>query len=291
MKFGPYSFEASNLDKELFPESGFTKSDLIEYYTEVADYLLPHAKDRPLAMHRFPDGIEGKDFFQKDVPDYFPDWIHTVEVEREEGSIHMLTADNKATLAYLGQQACIAAHVFLSCTPQLRQPDKMLFDLDPPQDRFDLVVEAAKALREHLERVYGLMAFVMTSGSAGLHVVVPLRPQADFERVRSFARRVSEEVVEQHPDDFTVEMRKDKREGRLLIDYLRNSYGQHSIVPYGVRALPGAPVATPLDWEEVSRLKNGAQTYNIGSVLRRLGQKGDPWKGIAKKRQALPEAG
>lgn len=291
MNFGPYSFEASNLDKELFPESGFTKSDLIEYYTEVADYLLPHAKGRPLAMHRFPDGIEGKDFFQKDVPDYFPEWINTETVEREQGRIKMVTAENEATLAYLANQASIALHVFLSQVGQLKRPDKMLFDLDPPAGRFDLVLEAAKAIQEHLDREYSLPAYVMTSGSAGMHVVVPLQPKATFDTVRDFAKKVSEEVAEQSPGDFTTKVRKDKREGRLFIDYLRNSYGQHSIVPYGVRALPGAPVATPLEWEEVSRLKNGAQTYNIGSVLRRLGQKRDPWKGMAKKRRALPERG
>lgn len=289
MNFGPYSFEASKLDKVLFPEANYTKADLIEYYVKVAEYLLPHAKERPLAMHRFPDGIDGKDFFQKDVPDYFPDWINRVGVEREEGRLQMLTAENKATLAYLGNQACIAPHVFLSRADHLQQPDKMLFDLDPPEGRFDLVVKAATVLHQQLEESYGLPAYVMTSGSAGLHVVVPLRPKAGFDAVRKFAKQVSEEAVAQSPGNFTLEVRKDKRKGRLFIDYLRNSYGQHSILPYGLRALPQAPVATPLDWEEIGQLEQGAQTYTIRSVLRRLGQKGDPWEGLYQAGVTLPE--
>ena len=289
MNFGPHSFEVSKPEKELFPESGFSKEDLIHYYTKVAGDLLPHAEGRPLAMHRFPDGIEGKDFFQKDVPDYFPDWISTVKVKREQGSIDMLTLENKATLAYLANQACIAPHIFLSRAGHIDQPDKMLFDLDPPEDGFDLVIKAARALRDHLAEAYDMAAYVMTSGSAGLHLVVPLKPKAKFDTVRDFAKKVSEEVAEQSPEEFTIEVRKEKRDGRLFIDYLRNSYGQHSIVPYGVRALPGAPVATPLDWDEIGQLKNGAQSYNIRSVPKRLGQKGDPWEGIYGKGMVLPD--
>lgn len=283
MKFGPHSFEASNLDKVLFPGDGITKGDLIDYYVKVAEYMLPHVQDRPLAMHRFPDGIDGKDFFQKNVPDYFPGWIVTASVKREDGSkIDMVLANNTATLAYLANQACIAPHIWLSRADKIDRPDKMIFDLDPPQGHFDLVIKAARALREVLASEHDLDAYAMTTGSKGMHVVVPLRRTRPFDEVRQAARGICEELAEAYPDDFTTEVRKDKRRGRLFLDYLRNSYGQHSIAPYGVRALPGAPVATPLDWDELGSLDKDAQTYTLRNIFRRLGQKGAVWEKTAK---------
>ena len=279
MKFGPHSFEPSNLDKVFFPEAEITKGDLIDYYAKVAEYMLPHVQDRPLAMHRFPDGIDGKDFFQKKVPDYFPDWIKTVSVEREDGSkIEMVLANNAATLAYLANQACIAPHVWLSRADKLDRPDKMIFDLDPPEGHFDLVIKAARALREVLATEHDLDASVMTTGSKGMHVVVPLRRTRPFEEVRQLAHDICDELAGAYPNDFTTQVRKNKRKGRLFLDYLRNAYAQHSIAPYGVRALPGAPVATPLDWEELGSLDRGAQTYTIKNIFRRLGQKGAVWE-------------
>jgi bifunctional non-homologous end joining protein LigD len=287
MQFGPYSFEPSRLDKVLFPDSGFTKGDLIDYYSRIAEFMLPHLADRPLAMRRFPDGIRAEGFFQKTVPDYFPEWIQRTEVEREEGRISMLLVNNKATLAYLADQACIEHHVFPSRANHLRAPDKMIFDLDPPEEGFRLVIRAASALREILEAEQGLRAFVMTTGSRGLHVVVPLKPQLDFDPVRDYAHRICSELASRYPEDFTTEMRKDKRRGRLFLDYLRNAYGQHSIAPYGLRALPGAPVATPLHWEELDQLDGGAQTYRLKTIFRRLEQGGDPWKGWSRHARQL----
>ncbi len=287
MQFGPYSFEASNLEKVLFPDKGITKGDMIDYYIKVADTMLPYLKDRPLAMHRFPDGIKGKDFFQKDVPDYFPEWIETARVKREKGSIDMVLANNAATLAYLANQACIAPHIFLSRAADLRKPDKMIFDLDPPEGRFELAWEAALRLREELEERRGLAAFVMTTGSEGLHVVVPLKADLDFDKVRDYARDLCDSLAKKFPDEMTTEIRKDKRKGRLFLDYLRNSYGQHSIAPYGLRALPGAPVATPLAWEELDGLKKGARSFNLSNLFQRLENRGDPWKGMGRRAQAL----
>ncbi|MCO6493245.1 MAG: non-homologous end-joining DNA ligase [Phaeodactylibacter sp.] len=288
MKFEKYSFEPSKLDKVLFPKAEITKKNLIDYYSKVSEYMLPHLKGRPLAMHRFPDGINGKAFFQKEVPDYFPEWVDRAEVERkEEGPVVMVVAKNAATLAYLANQACIAIHAWPARRGRLNQPDKMVFDLDPPAGRFDLVIKAARILRGELEEQRGLPAFVMTSGSEGLHVVVPLRPEANFDAVRDYARKVCEILAEAYPDDFTTETRKEKRRGRLFLDYLRNSYGQHSIAPYSVRAIGSAPVATPLDWKELERLDKGAQSYAMNNVFRRLGQKGDPWKGMWQGAPAL----
>lgn len=288
MKFGPYSFEPTNREKILFPTSGLTKGDLIDYYIRVSNFMVPHLKNRPLAMHRFPDGIEGKNFFQKNVPDYFPEWIKTIEIEREEGdSIQMVLANNAATLAYLSNQAVITPHIFLSRAEKLHHPDKMIFDLDPPAGRFDLVVKAAKALRHHLEQSHQLRSFIMTTGSKGLHVVVPLNTDYDFDAVRDFARRLCDALADQYPDDFTTEIRKDKRGQRLFLDYLRNSYGQHSVAPYAVRALPGAPVATPLHWEELDRLTNASQTFTVANISQRLQDSGDAWAGMMRYARKL----
>lgn len=288
MQFGPYSFEASHTDKVLFPDSGLTKGDLIDYYVRIADHFIRHAADRPLAMHRFPDGIRTRGFFQKEVPDYFPEWVQTVEVHRkEEGPIRMVLANNTATLAYLANQATIAPHLFLSSKGSLDKPDKMLFDLDPPDGRFDLVVKAAKELHKRLENAHGLTAFVMTTGSRGMHVVVPLRPEKAWEDVREFAREVCDGLADEFPDSFTTEVRKEKRKDRLFLDFLRNAFGQHSIAPYGVRALPGAPVATPLKWDEIDGLENGARTFTMQNLPHRLEDRGDAWKGFGRHAQSL----
>ncbi|MDX1684223.1 MAG: non-homologous end-joining DNA ligase [Saprospiraceae bacterium] len=285
MRFGPYTFDTSNLNKVIFPEIDLTKGDLIDYYVSISNYMLPHTISRPLAMHRFPDGINGDNFFQKSVPDYFPDWIKTTEIEREEGSLKMLSANNKATLAYIANQACITPHVFLSTTKNIDKPDKMVFDLDPPENGFNLVVKAAKLLRTVLTEERGLNAYVMTTGSRGMHVVVPLRPELDYDKVRDYAREVCEELGERNSQEFTTEVRKSKRKGRLFLDYLRNSYGQHSVTPYALRAISGAPVATPVEWDELEDLPNGSQSYNFKNIFKRLGQTGDPWKDI--KRHAV----
>jgi bifunctional non-homologous end joining protein LigD len=149
------------------------------------------------------------------------------------------------------------------------------------------VVKAARALRRLLEEDRALKTFVMTTGSRGLHVVVPLRPETPFDAVREYARAVCDELAAQYPDAFTTEHRKEKRRDRLFLDYLRNAYGQHSILPYGVRALPGAPVATPLQWSELDHLPEGARSYRLSNIFRRLDKKGDPWKGMKRHARKL----
>ncbi|MCB0664863.1 MAG: non-homologous end-joining DNA ligase [Saprospiraceae bacterium] len=281
MRFGPYSFKVSNQDKILFPEDEISKGDLLEYYMAISDYALPYIENRPIAMHRFPDGIAGKDFFQKDIPAYFPSWIKRIDVAREEGSIKMLLANNKATMAYLANQACIAPHAFLSKVPDLNIPDRIIFDLDPPEGRFDLVVAAAQGLKRIIESK-GHTAFIMTTGSSGMHIYVPIRQEYSFEIVRDYAHMICTQLSGHNPELFTTEIRKEKRKGRLFLDYLRNSYGQHSIIPYGIRALPKAPVATPLLWEEIENLPEGSRTFNLANIFSRLDTTGDVWKGMQR---------
>jgi bifunctional non-homologous end joining protein LigD len=282
--------ELSNLEKVFFPRDGITKGQLIDYYRRIAETMLPYVKDRPITMHRFPDGIDEEGFYQKEAPDYFPGWVRrvSIEVEGEGATQPQVVCDDAATLVYLAEEACITPHVWLSRVDQIRYPDRLIFDLDPPDGDFEPVRSAAKSLRALLDEL-GLTSVVMTTGSRGLHVVVPLDRHSDFDEVRAFAKRVGAVMQEREPERLTVEMSKKKRGDRLFLDYLRNSYAQHAVAPYAVRPRPGAPVATPLDWEELSDGDLNSQTYNIGNIFRRLGQKQDPWGGMTDESSSLKE--
>ncbi|MGA9538381.1 MAG: non-homologous end-joining DNA ligase [Desulfobacterales bacterium] len=288
MKVDSRSIELSNRDKVLFPEDDITKGDLIDYYHRMADRILPYLEERPVMLQRFPDGIAETGFYQKQVSGYFPDWITKVTVglkDRDEVR-SMVVCNDAATLVYLANQACITLHAWLSRRASLDRPDRMIFDLDPATDDFAAVREAARHLREVIEHV-GLTPYVMTTGSKGLHVAVPLKPGASFEAVRDFARKLATYVADQHADRYTVEPRKEKREQRLFLDYLRNGYGQTVVVPYAIRAKAGAAIATPLDWEELSDSSLRSNRYTLRNIFRRLGQKDDPWADMGRNARGL----
>jgi bifunctional non-homologous end joining protein LigD len=278
----------SNLDKVFFPDNGVSKGDLIDYYRRIAEVMLPHMAGRPISMQRFPDGIAEEGFYQKEAPAYFPEWVERAQVwvEEEESHQPQVICSNAATLVYLANQACITPHVWLSRRDKLYYPDRMVFDLDPPDGDFEPVRSAALAVREALD-ANGLKSFIMTTGSRGLHVVVPLAREAEFDEVRKGARHLAEQVAHQAPDRLTVEMTKVDRQGRLFLDYLRNSYGQTTVAPYAVRAKPGAPVATPLDWDELDDTGLNSQSYTMQNIFRRLGQKDDPWRDMREQAQSL----
>jgi len=278
IKVGSHTVEISNAEKVFFPEQGITKGDLIDYYLRIADTMLPYIRERPITMHRFPDGIEGEGFYEKEAPDYFPGWVKRVSVKlKEDGSQLEIVCDNAATLAYLADQACITPHVWLSRADRLNHPDRMILDLDPSGNDFEQVRSAARLLKNLLEEI-GLLPFVMTTGSRGLHVVVPLDRSADFDTVRTFAQDAARLLANREPDVFSIEPRKGRRRGRLFLDYLRNAYAQTAVPPYAVRPKPGAPVATPIDWSELTNVS--PQQYTIQNIFRRLDRKSDPWKGI-----------
>jgi bifunctional non-homologous end joining protein LigD len=286
-----HKINIERLDKVLFPASEITKGDLIDYYNRMAGTMLPHMRGRPLTMQRFPDGVEESGFYQKEAPDYFPDWIRrvSIRVEEEGGEQDQIICENAATLVYLANQACITPHIWLSRADKINFPDKLMFDLDPPDHDFAPVRQAAQDLHVLLADL-SLESFVMTTGSRGLHVVVPLKRTLDFDSVRDFAHSAAELLAKRRPDRITIAQRKQKRQGKLFIDYLRNAYGQNSVAPYALRALPGAPVATPLDWSELDNPQLESQSYNLNSIFRRLGQKEDPWKEIMEKACSLDEA-
>jgi bifunctional non-homologous end joining protein LigD len=285
IKIGKRSIELSNTDKVFFPDSGITKGELIEYYQRIADTMLPHLRERPLTMHRFPDGIDGEGFYQKELPDYFPGWAERAEMAKEGGKTTYLLCNNAATLVYLANQACITPHIWLSRADKPEHPDTIIFDLDPPDDDFSPVKRAALELRDLLSEL-GLAPFVKTSGSKGLHVVVPVDRSLDYDRVRPFARDVAVLLAGRLPDLVTTEQRKVKRQKKVYADTFRNSYAQTAVAPYAVRALPGAPVATPLEWDELKQYDTGPQ-YTIENIFRRLSQRGDPWSDITRHARGL----
>jgi bifunctional non-homologous end joining protein LigD len=287
---GGRTFEADNLDKVIFPKERITQGDLLDYYRRIADTILPHLQGRPLTMQRFPDGIEEQGFYQKEAPDYFPDWIRraSIQLKGEDRAQDQVVCDDAATLAYLVDQGCITLHVWESRADKLDHPDRLVFDLDPPDPGFELVRQGAQALRDTVDEV-GLVPFAMTTGSRGIHIVTPLDQSASFDTARAFARDLAELVAIRSPHRFTTEMRKADRGERLFLDYLRNAYGQTSVAPYAVRAKEGAPVATPMDWDELQDSSLHAQSYTVKNILRRLGQKKDPWRDMMQHARSLKE--
>ncbi len=280
MRIDNRPIDISRPDKLLFPDSGISKRDLADYYRRIAPTMLPHIRDRALTLHRFPDGIDAEGFFQQNTPDYFPDWIARARLPKENGEkVEHCVCNDAATLVYLAGQACITPHAWLAHADRPRHPDRMIFDLDPSGDDFAAVRRAARTLHAILDAI-GLTSFVMTTGSRGLHVTVPLDASGDFDASRAFARRVAELAATREPDRLTTEQRKDRRGRRLYLDVMRNAYGQTAVAPYAVRAKPGAPVAMPLAWNELGDGRLRADRYRVSNAFRRLAQKPDPWRDI-----------
>lgn len=277
--------DVSNRDKVLFPDDGITKGELVDYYGAVADVMVPHVRDRPVTIHRFPDGIDKGGFLQKNVSRHFPDWIKTVTVEKSGGATTYALCNDAATLRYLANQAAITFHVWPSRADKLDYPDRLIFDLDPSVDEFKIVRETALTLRGILEEL-GLVPFLMTTGSRGLHVVTPLDRSETFHEVREFADAVAGLLVEKDPDRLTTEFSKANRGDRLFVDTGRNAYAQHAVAAYSVRPMPRAPVATPIGWDELdgSLRPDG---FTLRDVPERTAVTGDPWEGISRRARSL----
>jgi bifunctional non-homologous end joining protein LigD len=288
IKASGHGVKLSNTEKVLFPADDITKGDLIGYYRDVASAMVPYLRDRPLAMARHPDGIEGERIFQKNVPDYFPDWVRRERVAKQNGEVLHAVCDNAATLVYLANQACIEPHIFLSRIDRLDDPDQMVFDLDPVDpSRFEDARRAALELRRLLEEELELTTFVKTTGGKGLHVHVPLNRDAGFDDVREVARQIAEILADAHPKQMTTEQRKNKRGDRLFLDIMRNAYAQTVVAPLSVRARPGAHVATPLHWEEIEDSQLTPERFTMPSVLKRLEEVDDPWSRLGRHRHGL----
>ena len=289
LRIGSRTVVLTHADKVLFPgPPPLTKLDLAEYYGRVAETMLPHLAGRPVSMQRFPDGIGHEGFFQKEIGPYFPQWAARVAVPKEGGTVTQLLCEEAATLVYLADLACITPHVWLSRADRPRHPDRLIFDLDPPDDGFERVRAAAALVRALLHDL-GLTSYVMTTGSRGVHVVAPLDRMAEFDAVRAFARDAAGLLAHRHPGDLTVEARIDKRGRRLFLDTARNAYAQTGVAPYAVRARPGAPVATPLEWDELEERGLDARRYRMSNLFERLDRRGDAWREIGRHAQSLTE--
>jgi bifunctional non-homologous end joining protein LigD len=281
--------EVSRPEKVLFPEDGITKGDLIEYYARIAPHMLPQLTDRPLTLERYPNGIQSKRFFQKEVSSYFPSWIHTVTVPKAGGTVTHVVCNDTATLVYLANQACITPHIFLSRTDKLEVPDQLVFDLDPQGDDFEPVRTTALDFKQLLDEL-ALPAFLKTTGSRGLHVVVPLRRREKYDAVRGFAREVAALIVSQAPQDRTMEQLKANRGSRVFIDTNRTGYAQLVAPAYAVRARNGAPVSVPLAWSELRKRDLRSNDFTIRNLFQRLETIPDPWADFWESGVTLTDA-
>ncbi|WP_206306930.1 non-homologous end-joining DNA ligase [Streptomyces sp. F001] len=291
VRVGRRTVEVQRPDKVLFPGGGdakeYTKSDLVDYYRAVAPFMLPQLRGRPLMLERHPDGLDGPQFMQKNTPDTYPDWITRVEVPKEGGTVCHTVCDNTATLVHLADQACITLHRWLSRTGRLESPDRMVFDLDPSGDSFAPVREAARLLGELLGELK-LPSALMTTGSRGLHVIVPVGGHHGFDEVREFARDVADTLAAAHPDRLTTAARKKDRGDRLYLDVQRNAYAQTAVVPFTVRARPGAPVAVPVTWDQLDEPDFGPRRWTIADAADQA--RTDPWADMPSRGRALGPA-
>ncbi|MGI5135798.1 MULTISPECIES: non-homologous end-joining DNA ligase [unclassified Streptomyces] len=290
VRVGRREVEIHRPDKVLFPGDGdgkeYTKADLVAYYRAVARFMLPHLRGRPLMLERHPDGVGGPRFMQKNTPEHYPDWIHRVEVPKEGGTVCHTVCDDTATLVYLADQACLTLHRWLSRVGRPERPDRIVFDLDPsvPErhegtrgDDFGQVRRAAQLLEELLGELR-LPSGLMTTGSRGLHVVVPVSGDHDFDEAREFAKDVAETLADAHPDLLTTAARKKDRGDRLYLDVQRNAYAQTAVAPFSVRALPGAPVAMPLSWDQLDDPGLDARRWTVADALDQA--RTEPWDGL-----------
>jgi bifunctional non-homologous end joining protein LigD len=278
----------SHPDKLLFTDPAITKRALAEHYENVAEAMLPHVRDRPLALQAFPNGIDQKGFFMKSVPRYFPEWIDTVTVPKKGGTLTQVVANHAADLVYLAGQNVVTPHIWLSRADEPRQPDRLIIDFDPsPGVSFADVRAAARDAGERL-RDAGLATFAMVTGSRGIHVVSPLRRGPSFGDVHTFAHAIAEAMVADNPQRLTLEWHREERGARIFVDVNRINYAQHAVAPYGVRPRSGGPVAMPIAWEELSDAKLVPDKWTVATAADRLRSEGDQWKGITRRARALP---
>jgi bifunctional non-homologous end joining protein LigD len=266
----------TNLGKVFWPAEGYTKGDLIGYYDAIAPWLVPYLRDRPIVLTRYPDGIAGKSFFQKDAPDFAPAWVRRERIYSRdtERDIDYFVVDDAETLRYVANMGTIPIHVWNARVAALERPDWLVLDLDPKGAPFTHVVRVAQALHRLLDDL-GLPGCVKTSGATGLHILVPLGARYTHEQTRTLARLLAMLVVQAVPDIATVARPLAARGGKVYVDFGQNGHGQTIVAPFSVRPLPGAPVSCPLDWEEVTaRLDPGR--FTIRTVPRRFARRADP---------------
>jgi bifunctional non-homologous end joining protein LigD len=284
--------ELSSRDRVLFPEDGITKGDLFEYYEQVAPALLPHLRDRPFTMKRWREGLPGGSFFQKQAPKGIPDWIPTRRFQTfpREGGPRMVDfplVNSVDALLWMVQMHCIDMNAWYSRVDKPDRPDFVLFDLDPPDDGFALAITVAHRIRAALDELE-LVSYVKTSGADGIHVLVPIARRHGFDETYEFAELLSRKLEREHPGEVTTEWLKRKRSG-VLVDHRQNGWGKTIASVYSVRPKPGAPVSTPLLWDELTDDVR-PRRFTMGVVLERVGRLGDLFEPVLHGKQGLGAA-
>ena len=273
----------TNLNKVFWPEEGYTKGDLIEYYRAISRWLLPYMADRPVVLTRYPDGIEGKNFYQKDAPEWTPAWVRTVSVwsQSTEKEIRYFVCEDEESLLYLANLGAIPLHLWSSRASSLPQPDWCILDLDPKGAPFEHVVKIALAIRDLCEEL-DMPSFVKTSGSTGLHVLLPLGRQVTYDQSRAIGELLARIIVNELPEIATVTRSPARRGGKVYVDYLQNRHGQLLVAPFCVRPLPKAPVSAPLSWREVNRGLH-IERFTMENMVKRMRRmKRDPLSAVLK---------
>ncbi len=286
-----HTLKFTNLPKIFYPDQGYTKRDVINYYDAVSPWILPHLKDRPLSLKRYPNGIKEDFFFQKNVHEVVAPWLRTewIDSEHNGAPIKYVFAQDRASLLYLANLGCIDQNPWMSRVPHLDNPDFILIDLDPQECSYDLIVDAALMVRRVLDQI-GLTGYPKTTGGDGMHVYIPVETDHTYEETRTFAELIARLVVHQKPDMFTTPRSVSKRQkNRVYFDYLQNGKSKTIAAPYVLRAYDGAPVATPLEWREVKHGLRPAQ-FHINNAMERFREKGDLFAGVLKQPQRLDEA-
>ncbi len=280
----------SNPAKVFFPEDGYTKSDLLDAYRELAPWLLPYLADRPVVLTRYPDGIHGKNFFQKDAPAFIPQWLRTERMwsQHAEREIDYFVLEDLDSLLYVVNLASIPLHIWASRVATLARPDWATIDLDPKDAAFEHVVRIAQSIKRLCDAI-GLPAYLKTSGSTGLHILMPLGEQCTYDQARSLAELISRVVAHELPDIATISRAIGHRQGKVYLDFVQNGHGRVLAAPFCVRPLPTAPISMPLDWAELESLASPRQ-FNLSNVRERLAGWSDPMRAVMTDQPDLPAA-
>lgn len=273
----------THLDKPYFPERGYTKGDLIDYYRAVSDFMLPYLKGRPHSLKRNPEGYNGFSFFQKDITFQVPSFVGkiTIHSDSTDEDVHYMVCNNESTLLYMAQLGCIEINPWNSRVSALGRPDWLVIDLDPVEVEFTDVVKVAKTVHEVCEE-WKVPNFPKTSGKRGIHIYVPLHAKYDYDQARDFAHLIAIEVNKRQPKLTSLERSPSKRKHKVYLDYLQNSEGQTLAAPYSVRPTIDATVSTPLHWDEVNA-RLTPQRFTIKNIPQRLEKEGDLWEGVRGK--------
>jgi len=274
-------------DKLFWPEEGYTKLDLARFYESVFPKLQPYVQDRMLSLERCPNGMSGQCFYQKEAPKGLPEGTPTKLIRHQKRAVHYVVGGRIETQIALVNLGCIPVHVWGSCANHPRQPDWVVFDIDPGSGEFADAAKAGLQVKDALDAL-DLVSFPKTSGSRGLHIFLPIQVGPDFDEVLSFAEEFSQRMAAAHPDTLTVEQRLKARGGRVYLDPFRNGFGATVVAPYCVRRREKAPVSTPLRWQDVKASLNPAR-YNLGNFAKHL-TGADPWQDFFKSRQSLAKA-